>query len=137
MNLKIDADLKATEGNILRAKLDEYNEPIVGKRETIDLGYAIRHNDGELVGGLIGSIVWTMLHINVVWVSPALRGNDYGSKLMLQAEQEAKQHGAEFARLHTFSFQARPFYERHGYVVISERKNFPRGHSQYLMVKEL
>ena len=62
---------------------------------------------------------------------------DYGSKLLFQAEQEAKIFGAEFVRRHTFSFQARPFYERHGYVVISETENFPKGHSQYLMIKAL
>jgi ribosomal protein S18 acetylase RimI-like enzyme len=109
----------------------------VGKRETIELGYAIRDDNGELIAGLIGSIVWTMLHINVIWVSDVLRGNNIGSKLMLQAEQEAKQQGCEFARLRTFSFQARPFYERLGYIVINEAENFPTGHSQYLMVKAL
>ncbi|MFT6437602.1 MAG: hypothetical protein ACJAVI_005678 [Candidatus Azotimanducaceae bacterium] len=35
-------------------KLDEYNEPIVGKRETIELGYAIR--DDVFQGGYQRSI---------------------------------------------------------------------------------
>lgn len=35
------------------------------------------------------------------------------------------------------SFQARPFYEAHGYSVLVEKKDFPKGHSQFLMFKEL
>lgn len=137
MTITITSDLDSQENAMLRQKLDEYNEPIVGKRETKELGYAIRDDNGELIAGLIGSIVWTMLHINVIWVSDVLRGNDVGSKLMRQAEKEASKQGCEFARLHTFSFQARPFYERLGYIVVNETKDFPKGHSQYLMVKAL
>jgi len=137
MTLTIEKNLAVSEADQLRQRLDEYNEPIVGKRTTRDLGYAIRNEEGELIGGLIGSIVWTMLHINVIWVSESLRGKDYGSKLMAQAEDEAKLYGCEFARLHTFSFQAKHFYLKNGYTVISETEDFPKGHSQYLMVKAL
>ena len=57
MELKVTNDLQASENSELRSRLDEYNEPFVGKRETIDLGYAIRNEEGDLVGGLIGSVV--------------------------------------------------------------------------------
>ena len=39
--------------------------------------------------------------------------------------------------LDTFSFQARPFYERHGYRVVGTVPGFPHGHERYFMAKEL
>jgi hypothetical protein len=39
--------------------------------------------------------------------------------------------------LSTFSFQARPFYERFGYEVFGELPDYPEGHSLYFMKKML
>jgi len=39
------------------------------------------------------------------------------------------------AFLDTFSFQARPFYERHGYECFGELRDHPPGHSHYFMRK--
>ena len=39
--------------------------------------------------------------------------------------------------LSTHTFQARPFYERHGYHVIGLLDDHPRGHGQYTMRKTL
>ena len=133
----ITMDLSADENQELRRRLDEFNEPFVGKPNPREIGLAVRSDEGELVAGLIGSAVWEMLHINVIWVSDALRGQGYGSKLLTQAEDEGRNLGCEFVKLHTFSFQARPFYERHGYQVIGETRDFPKGHSQFLMFKPL
>jgi hypothetical protein len=35
----------------------------------------------------------------------------------------------------TFSFQARPFYERHGYDVVGTVPEYPKGHELYLLTK--
>ena len=37
----------------------------------------------------------------------------------------------------TFSFQARPFYEKLGYRVFGTLENHPSGHQHYLMTKKL
>ncbi len=39
--------------------------------------------------------------------------------------------------LSTFSFQARPFYERLGYALIGMLENYPEGHSLFFMTKRL
>ena len=138
MELAITPDLGKEESNLLREKLDESNSPFVGPSNFREIGLAIRDESGSIVGGLIGSCVWNLLHVNVVWVSGELRGKGYGSKLLAAAEKDALKRGCDFVKLHTFSFQARPFYERHGYRVIAETKGFPeKGQSQFLMFKEL
>lgn len=137
MQLELTPDLSEDESVLLRSNLDLNNEPYAGPRNTIELGYAIRDASGDLVAGLIGVCLWQWLHINVIWVADERRGQGLGTKLLLAAENEAKEHCMEFALLHTFSFQARPFYEKHGYTVVGETKDFPKGHSQYTMIKQL
>ncbi len=45
--------------------------------------------------------------------------------------------GATKALLTTYEFQARTFYEAHGYQVVGEIKDYPPGSSYYTMVKVL
>ena len=137
MTVQVTADLQGDEFGFLRGKLDEFNEEVFGPTKVSEFGLAIRDDQGEVVGGLIGSVLWNWLHVHVIWVSKELRGQDYGSKLLKEAESEAIRRGCKFAKLHTFSFQAKPFYERHGYSVIAETEDFPEGHTQYLMFKQL
>lgn len=39
--------------------------------------------------------------------------------------------------LDTFDFQARPFYERHGYEVFGTLDDYPPGHSRFFLRKDL
>lgn len=135
--LEIETNLSAAESDLLRARLDEHNLPFTGPRKTTDIGLVVRDQAGEVVAGLIGSCLWDWLHINVIWVAPELRGQRIGSRLLASAEQDAVAQERRLAMLHTFSFQARPFYEAHGYRAIFEFEDFPVGHSQFLMTKAL
>ena len=137
MELEITADLGQEERQFVREKLDEFNAEAFGPTTVEEFGLAIRDEAGNPIGGLTGSVLWDWLHIHVIWVSEELRKQGLGSKLMLAGEQEGVKRGCKYAKLHTFSFQARPFYERQGYQVIAETKDFPEGHSQYLMFKPL
>jgi hypothetical protein len=54
---------------------------------------------------------------------------------MLEAAHEAgREKGAEAAFLDTFSWQARPFYERLGYEVVATVE-MPAGFERYYMMK--
>lgn len=137
MKLKVEADLSKQDERFLREKLDEYNEPIVGPRNEDQFGLTIRDDNHQIVGGVMASCVYEWVHINVIWVSEDLRGQGYGDALLEAAEAEGRRRGRKHAMLHTFSFQARPFYEKHGYQLSGELKDFPEGHSQYKMFKRL
>ena len=56
---------------------------------------------------------------------------------MVQAERMAGERGCTRARLDTFDFQARAFYERFGYTVYAQLDDFPVGHMQCHMRKIL
>ena len=133
----IEAHLSKEDESFLRDRLDEFNEPYAGPRNSEEFGLTVRDDAGVVVAGVIASCIWQWLHINVIWVSDSLRGQGYGSALLAAAEKEGLKRNRKYAMLHTFSFQARPFYERHGYRLSGELTNFPEGHSQFRMSKKL
>jgi hypothetical protein len=57
--------------------------------------------------------------------------------LLSRAEQYALERSCSNAWLFTFSFQARPFYERLGYQLFGTLEDYPKGHSLFFMTKRL
>lgn len=112
-------------------------DPVNRPRRYAPLLLSLRDSDLRLVGGVLASTVWNWLSIDALWVNPELRGQGYGSRLVAQAEQVARSRGCTHARLDTFDYQARAFYERLGYSVYAQLAGFPEGHAQLHMMKLL
>lgn len=96
-----------------------------------------RDAQGDVVGGLVGLTGWRWLFVDLLWVDDAHRGRGVGRRLLRAAEEEARRRGALHAYLDTFDFQARPFYEREGYVVFGTLDDYPPGHRRYYLRKNL
>lgn len=111
--------------------------PDVGARDWEPLTLSARGADGAIVGGLYGATCWGWLMIDGLWVDEALRGTGLGGRLLREAERLAVARGCRGAWLGTFDFQARPFYEAHGYTVFAELPGFPEGHTHYHLRKDL
>jgi GNAT superfamily N-acetyltransferase len=92
---------------------------------------------GAPIGGLSASLYWDWLEIVDFFVPEALRGRGIGTELLRSAEAEAARRGARHCFLSTFEFQARAFYERHGYAVAGMLEGYPPGSCFYWMRKEL
>lgn len=137
MTLKIYPDMTKEEARFVDDRLTEFSDQFTQPRNYREISLALRDRDGEIFGGLTGSTVWDWLHTSVLWVSEDLRGQGYGAGLLESAEEIARERGCKNARLHTFEFQAREFYEAQGYRVASQTDDFPAGHTQYLMTKKL
>jgi GNAT superfamily N-acetyltransferase len=101
------------------------------------LGAFLRDERGALIGGAYGYVNWNWLFINLVWISEAVRGGGHGRRVILALEQAARDRGCTHAHLDTFSFQARPFYEKLGYEVFSTLEDYPPGHRRFFMKKVL
>ena len=111
-------------------------DPAKQPRNYTPFSLAVRDGD-RLVAGLLAATVWTWLSIDVLWVSSELRNQHYGRRLVEEAEAIARIRGCRHARLDTFDFQARRFYEYLGYRVYAELPDFPEGHRQFHLVKHL
>ncbi|VTS03858.1 acetyltransferase : Acetyltransferase OS=Singulisphaera acidiphila (strain ATCC BAA-1392 / DSM 18658 / VKM B-2454 / MOB10) GN=Sinac_4568 PE=4 SV=1: Acetyltransf_1 [Gemmata massiliana] len=101
------------------------------------LALALRDDEGRVAGGAIGETNWGWLHIRILAVSEALRGQDWGSRLIRELERLAVERGCHHTWVDTFSFQARPFYERLGYRVFGTLPDYPVGHERYFLSKSL
>ena len=102
------------------------------------LRFFLRDANDVIQGGLIGEIWNGWLYIDSLWVADDLRQHGYGAQLVRAAEQEANRCGCYGALLETFSFQARPFYERLGFEVYAELADCPLpGMTRYYMRKTL
>jgi GNAT superfamily N-acetyltransferase len=137
--LEIVCDLAPNAEDIkrLRAGLMSYNESRAGAVDIKPIALYVRDGSGEIRGGLFGYLAWQWLSIDLLWVEESLRGRGYGASLLRQAETAARDAGCVAVRLDTYEFQARPFYEHHGYVVYGTLEGYPAGTRTYLLTKSL
>jgi GNAT superfamily N-acetyltransferase len=99
------------------------------------VGFFLKSPRGEWLGGLTGYIWGGWLHVNFLFVSEALRGQRYGTRLMDAAEAMAKERGAFAATLETFTSQAPAFYAKRGYTVVGRIDEYPPGHAKLFLAK--
>ncbi|MEZ0581762.1 GNAT family N-acetyltransferase [Erwinia sp. STN24] len=121
----------------IEAGLLAYNSQFMAIGELKSIGAFIEDASGKKLAGLTGSTVGNWLRINMLWVSEALRGQGTGTALMQAVEEEARRRGCLYAQVDTASFQARPFYEKQGYVVRLVLDNYPRVHQRFYLTKTL
>jgi GNAT superfamily N-acetyltransferase len=112
-------------------------DPSGQPRKYAPLVLTLRDPESRLLGGVLASTIWNWLSIDALWVEPTIRGCGHGQRLAAQAERVAQERGCNRARLDTFDFQARAFYERLGYAVYAQLPDFPHGHVQFHMQKVL
>jgi GNAT superfamily N-acetyltransferase len=120
------------------AGLQAYNDSHVGPAERLEFCLAVRDRaDGPIRGGLFASVARGWMFVELLVLPESARGQGLGTTLMREAESIARGHGAHGAFLDTFSFQARPFYERLGYRVYGEIPDFPAPHRRHLLARGL
>jgi len=101
---------------------------------------AVYAYDGdELVGGACGRTVdvWRWLTVDLLWVDDDLRGHGLGRALLGRLEDEARLRGCHWSKLNTWDFQAPDFYTRCGYVEYGREVDYPPGHTNFLLRKDL
>lgn len=137
MQPEITDNVTAQDLDEVRLGLNTYNSKFYDVDAIRSIGVFIRDEQGRKLAGLTGSTTGSWLRIDMLWVSEALRGQGAGSKLMLAAEQEARDRGCRYAQVDTASFQARPFYEKLGYTLRLTLANYMDHHQRHYLTKIL
>ncbi|HXJ80071.1 MAG TPA: GNAT family N-acetyltransferase, partial [Candidatus Methylomirabilis sp.] len=133
LSLSVETSPDPRDLRALSHGLTEHALPVTRTPGFLPLAVMARDRDGVLVGGMHGQVNWTWLHIGLVWVSAARRRQGLGSRLLAAIEEAAIERGCRHAHLDTFSYQARPFYERHGYRLFATLDDYPPGHQRFFL----
>ena len=65
------------------------------------------------------------------------RGMGLATRLVAMAEEEAKRRGCHSAWLDTLNPKALTLYQRLGYAIFGELKDYPAGSSRFFLQKKL
>lgn len=131
----------------IRSAEDGFNAVVEGLGSNItsktgdeELGRTVQIylRDGDRVlGGVVGHFFGGWLNVSLLWVDEGHRNRGHGSSLLRMIEGEAVRAGCRYAHLDTYSFEARPFYEKHGYSLFATLDDYPVGFSKYFLKKKL
>ncbi|MEW4429618.1 GNAT family N-acetyltransferase [Paenibacillus pabuli] len=102
-----------------------------------ELNFNIKNEAGDIVAGVLSTLCWNWLELDILWVDEKQRHQGYGSQLLLEIERIAREKSCDFIMLNTFSFQAPGFYKKHGYQLMTTLENAPTGHRHYYFKKDL
>jgi GNAT superfamily N-acetyltransferase len=137
LTIQFDPDPSAAARETIRFGVDLHNVAATGQADNYAVAFTLKDENGEVRGGLLGDIWGGWLHIGFLWVDRPLRGKAWATQLITAAESYARERGAHHATLETFSFQARPLYEKLGYEVFGTLDDFPPGHAKFFLRKRL
>jgi len=76
---------------------------------------AIKDNNGNLIGGVMGYSSLNLFFISHLFVESEHRDRGHGSKLLEAIENKAKSYGCNLLRLNTLNKEIKSLYERAGF----------------------
>ncbi|MHA1542860.1 MAG: GNAT family N-acetyltransferase, partial [Candidatus Hodarchaeales archaeon] len=104
---------------------------------TPDISLVLKDSNGDIIGGVITSMLTGIMHLEVLWVDKKYRGQGFGKKLVLYAEKIGKEKSYPASQTWTFSFQAPEFYQSIGYKVLGIFDGYTDGITEYVLLKKL
>jgi GNAT superfamily N-acetyltransferase len=136
-DLSLTRDPAPQDLQFLDDRIYEHNSARTGRDDGQLFAIYLRGPGGEIQAGLSGWTWADACEIRILWVHESMRGQDYGTRLMAMAEQEAISRGCKAIMLSSYSFQAPGFYQKLGYETVACLEDFPPGHQNYILVKRL
>jgi GNAT superfamily N-acetyltransferase len=136
--LDIDGDPDPADREVLERELLGFSDAIIGPANRRRLALLLRDPaSGALGGGLLARMGRGWMFVELLVLPDDARRRGLGSRLLGMAEAAAAEHGCRGVWLDTFSWQARPFYEKLGYRAIGTLPDYPAPHSRTLLAKRL
>ena len=134
-NIVAADNAKLEDLQFLEEQVNEYNFATTGIHDARLLVMFLRDPAGRIYAGVSGHTWGGVAEIRFLWVDERRRHTGIGSRLLRAAEEEAASRGCRKVVLSTHSFQAPDFYRKHGYIVVGEVSDYPRGHKSIFLEK--
>ncbi len=135
VSLSVHDEISADDARAIDQGLDDSNAAAAPLHQVKPLHCVARLPDGTLIGGAKGRTWGECCELRQLWVHAEHRLRGTGTQLVKRFEAAASARGCRVFYLDTFSFQARPFYERLGYEARLEIRGFGTGIAKYIMVR--
>jgi len=136
-HLEFEEDLKEQDLKILT---DGINDDAYDKRQLDPLrtfSIMLKSKDGTVCGGVTGFTFFGCLYTDMLFVKEHLRGQGFGTKLMLEAEKIGYFRNCTFATVNTMDFEALKFYQLLKYEIEFVREGFEKDSKMLMLRKKL
>ena len=140
MKIEITTNPSKSDAKTISQGIVDYNKITANVSDCDDeMKFSVfaRNDENEIIGGLRAICYWNTLHIELLWLDENYRGTGMGTTLLERAEVFARKSRYENALVETTSWQAKPFYEKHGYQLQNTINDRPKGHKSYYLSKIL
>jgi len=101
------------------------------------LALVVRDASGRAVAAALGHTWGGTCELKTLWVDAPLRRAGLGRALVVRAIAEAEARGCRQLLLATHGFQAPGFYARLGFRELFRLNDYPSGHAEIWMLREL
>ena len=138
ISISIETDAAADDTRkTVYSGLNDFNTLFAGPMDYSLLTIGARDSEENIIGGLVAHLQpgWKWMQIERLWILESHRRAGIGRRLLDAAETQARKLGCLHSGVATFEFQARGFYEKHGYPVYGVQEDYPAGHRKFLLRK--
>ena len=130
-------DLSVAAIEQLEDRLYDHNRRTIGRDDGKRLAFLAQDTDGRQIGAIAGYTWAGMAEIKQLWVDEAHRGMGIGRRLLEAAIAEAMQRRCQCVWVMSYEFQAPGLYEKCGFERVAELKDWPPGHSNFVLRRGL
>ncbi len=131
----LDKDPKAEDDKILRNGIVHFNSQII-KEEATHFSVFAKSNT-KIIGG---ALIWEhsdALYIDILWCDDNYRKKGIGTKIISIIDEVATDKGLSKLFVDTYAFQAKEFYQKHGFYCIGTVPEYLLGYDRIFMRKDV
>ena len=136
MQIRLE-NIESQKSQVIGDLIRSYNRSKREAAESEPLNLYVEDDRDELMAGLVAETFGNWLEIEYLFVKEDLRGQGIGSKLLQQAESEAKKRNCRYVFVNTYQFQAPAFYQKRGYKEVFTLKDYPYTGQRHYYQKDL
>jgi GNAT superfamily N-acetyltransferase len=117
--------------------LEAFNRQAISYTSGRLVSVTLRDDSDGIIGGATGRSRGPTAFLELLWIDDSHKGKGSGTKLLAAFEDQCRRFGATQIYLDTYSFQAKPFYEKQGYRELGRIEGYFDGVDRYWMIKAL